>query len=241
VGVALLTVFTWGVWHFLAIHLSPTSSPITRADGQGVEAGKAALAAGRFRSAAEDLEAAQAAAAGRSLAQLAREANLLADVLDWSMGENPRVPPPARAQLETLLTKAPAARDERQEQEWRLQFARRYRGKALVFDDVIHRNAGRFYLQPPLEANGRKGLVELSGVKLLRDLPPNWPQRLLFGARLAGCAVEPPGTYWVYRFEPDSGVLLTDRSAVEAYFGTRPTADRLQLLQRQAEWAADLP
>jgi hypothetical protein len=139
------------------------------------------------------------------------------------------------------LRKAPAAGDERQEREWRLQFARRYHGKALVFDDIIHQNAGRFYLHPPLDVDGRKGLVELSGVKLLRDLPPNWPQRLLFGARLASCAVEPPGTYWVFRFEPDSGVLLTDAAAVEAYFGTPSDPGRLQLLRQQAEWVDDLP
>jgi hypothetical protein len=214
---------------------------VTHVDGQRVEAGKAALAAGQFRSAAEDFEAAQAVPASRPLAQLTRQANLLADVLEWSMGENPRTPRAASAQLASLLAKAPAAGDERQEQEWRLQFARRYRGKALVFDDIVHRNAGRFYVQPPVEANGRKGLVELSGVTLLRDLPPKWPQRLLFGARLAGCAVEPPGTYWVFRFEPESGVLLTDAAAVEVYFGAPPDRELVQLLRQQAEWAADLP
>jgi hypothetical protein len=54
---------------------------------------------------------------------------------------------------------------------------------------------------------------------------------LLFGGRLSDLTREDGGG-WVFRFEPDSGVLLTDASAVASCLGP-PDVDLLEVLRFQ--------
>jgi hypothetical protein len=163
----------------------------------------------------------------RELDRLHAQAALIADLLSESLDE--------------ILQRAAGTRDaERQE-----QFNRRYRGRAVIFDDVVARDpAGRFGLGVfEVRAPGEPARVELSDLKLLPALPLAEPRRMLFGARLAGLAREERGGHglWVIRLEPDSGVLLTDEDAAGACC-PRPLDDELKaVLRRQAEWAAALP
>jgi hypothetical protein len=73
----------------------------------------------------------------------------------------------------------------------------------------------------------------------LQLVPLDPPPRLIFGGRLAGLAREAGGG-WVVRFEPDSGVLLTDAAALAACSPVPPDADALQTLRRQEEWLREL-
>jgi hypothetical protein len=199
-----------------------------------IDAGQRALAEGDYRlavarfDAADDLHARHpgslSAAAARRLAQLARQAALLADLSSESLQE--------------ILLRAAGLRNA---EEWQAQFAERYRGRAVVFDDHVQRTSdGRCRLLTyEVRAGGEPARVELTGLKVLGALPLDRPQRLLFGARLADIAREPPGT-WVVRFLPDSGVLLTDPGAA-ASCGPVPLDGELRaVLARQAEWLADL-
>jgi hypothetical protein len=228
-----------GILFFSCGPATPPEGDVRTLDHR-LEAGKEFLRLGHFRLAAEEFQAARSRLERRDLTQLSRQANLFADALDWSPTDDVRKPLPAEQQLSALLRKAPSAGD-LVEREWQAQFARRYRGRALIFDATVHRDAGRYYLRPPLQDNARKAWIDLSEVKLLHDLRVDWPCELLFGARLAGCRLEPPGQYWVFRFEPESGVLLTDASAVEAYFGMPLDAKRRKLLEQQTAWLAELP
>ena len=79
---------------------------------------------------------------------------------------------------------------------------------------------------------------ELSDLGLLRRLPLDRPQRLLFGARLASVRRE-PGRGWVVRLEADSGVLITDPGAAVACFLSPEDEEVHELLQRQDDHAVD--
>ena len=76
-------------------------------------------------------------------------------------------------------------------------------------------------------------------LKLLGNLPLDEPKRVLFGARLVNIRREAEGTC-VVRFEPDSGVLLTD--VASAGLGIMiPDPPLQQSLQQQRKWAVKLP
>jgi hypothetical protein len=66
-------------------------------------------------------------------------------------------------------------------------------------------------------------------------LPLEEPTRLLFGARLARVRRDTPSS-WEVRFEPDSGVLLTDPGAAAVCCPFLGEAELRALLQRQAGW-----
>ena len=122
------------------------------------------------------------------------------------------------------------------------QFADRYRNRAVLFDDVVRRDAaGTHHLSVyEVRGPGEPARIDLGGLKVLESLPLERPQRMLFGARLAAVTREPPGQ-WVISFEPDSGVLLTDEAAA-ATCCPQPFDDDLRaVLKRQAEWTASLP
>jgi hypothetical protein len=77
--------------------------------------------------------------------------------------------------------------------------------------------------------------VALEDLTLLRQLPLDPPRRWLFGVRLANCQREEGGV-WVFRFEPESAVLLTDEAAAAACC-PGPVDDELhEVLRRQDEW-----
>jgi hypothetical protein len=198
------------------------------------ERGQKALAEGKVRIAADYLSAAQAAlehapaalthAERRRLAQLRREALLLADLL--------------AEPLEDVLAHA-AALSELDEREWQAHFAARYRGKAVLFEDEVRREVNGAYqlLGYHLFVRGQPARLALADLRLLRALPLDRPQRLLFGARLAD--VRPEAGAWVVHFEPDSGVLITDAGAAAA--GPLPAPELDEILRRQSAWLDELP
>jgi hypothetical protein len=200
-----------------------------------VERGRKALAEGSFQLAQGELDAARrewersplllTASDGRRLSQLHREAGLLAGLL--------------RNSLQEILHQAAGVR---RDEEWQAQFRDNYLGRGVIFDDVVRREPdGRCLLAfYEVRGDGRPARLELGELSLLRALPLDRPQRLVFGARLAGVAREPPGG-WVVRFLPDSGVLLTDEEALAACAPLQLDDALRQVLRRQAEWAANLP
>jgi hypothetical protein len=196
-------------------------------------AGQEALARGNFRRAADELDAARilleqhsgsaGAAETRRVAQLQRQAALLADLMSESLGE--------------ILQRAAG----QQEEEWQAQFERRYQGRAVVFDaDVARAAGGHFTLDYQVRAGPEPARVDVSDLKLLAALPRERPPRLLFGARLAAVRREPGGT-WVVQFDPDSGVLLTDLDAVTACCPPPIDEATAALVKRQSGWLAELP
>ncbi len=131
--------------------------------------------------------------------------------------------------------------------EWQAQFKLNYLGKWVVFDDGVYLDPRG---QPSLQHHGevtwkkaggrvdRHGRVVVDDLKLLRDLPLTHgkasAQRWIFGARLVSITQE--GEEWLIRFEPNSGILLTDLEAVKAWKpGLRDDPELSAVLQRQEE------
>ncbi len=202
-------------------------SPIA-AIREDMAAGRQALADGNFRTAQRRLANAFALherhrglppPEQRRLIQLHRQADLLANLLSLSLQE--------------VLHQGLRVRDE---EEWQAQFAD-YRGRAVVFDDVVRRDAaGRPVLATCTVAAGTvQARVALEDLGLLRRLPLEEPVRLLFGARLDRCAREEGGV-WVIRFQPDSGVLLTDPDIAAACCPAPLDDDLLEVVKRQEKW-----
>jgi hypothetical protein len=212
----------------------PASAPGDSADSDAhLQAGRKALAAGRFRLAADELQKAVArldsqperrrGAEGRDAAQLHRQAALLADLLSQSLGE--------------ILQLAVGSHEE----EWQAKFTQDYRTRAVVFDaDVARDGAGQYRIDYDVRAGAEPARIEVGDLKLLAALPRDRPPRLLFGARLASISREPGGV-WVVRFQPDSGVLLTDPGAVVACCPPSDDDELPALLRRQKAWLDELP
>ncbi|HZT82855.1 MAG TPA: hypothetical protein VFA26_21670, partial [Gemmataceae bacterium] len=196
-----------------------------------------ALADGKFRRAVLELDAAcqlrrqhpdwLPAGESHELDQLHRQAAALADLLTEYLGD--------------ILLRASRT----QEDEWADQFALRYKGddrpNVLLLDARVQRDAaGAYHVDYQVEAGAEPARLEVGDLKLLHGLPLEGPTRLLFAARLASVAREPPGV-WVVRLEPDSGVLLTDAAAVAACWAEPLPEDVLQVLARQREWLRGRP
>jgi hypothetical protein len=235
-----------GVILLLAVLVKTTLAPDTRpklsaAIGQHIDAGRQALAAGRFTTAVQEFDAAMAlsdrvpeplaASERRQVVQLQRQAALVNDLLAES--------------LDDILRHA-VELSERDEAEWQAVFDRRYQGKALIFDaDVRWEPPGRWLLEYAIFVRGRLVPIDLSDLTLLQDLyrhqllSQQKPQRLLLGVRLASVRLE-PGGIWVIRFQPDSGVLLTDARAA-AFWYAHPLREIQEALDRQLAWVNDLP
>jgi hypothetical protein len=203
--------------------------------GPHLAAGKKALAEGSFHAAAEHLKKASALRdqqpdtltpeKSRELTRLSRQAALLDDLLSESLSE--------------IILKAAG----QQQDEWQADFAHRYEGKAVIFEAWMRRDAasGKYHLEYPIIAGDEQVRLDLGGLKLLRHLPPlDNPRLLLFGVRLASIRREAPAS-WVIRFQPDSGVFLTDPGAAAACC-PRPLDDSLRaLVDQQAKWDEDAP
>ena len=128
------------------------------------------------------------------------------------------------------------------DREWQAHFARRYQGKGLVLDAEIRREPGGGYqVGWDLFAREGRAKIDVGNLQLLRALPLEQPQCLLFCARLASVRLE-NGRVWVVRFEPDSGVLITEAGAAAACLQRRAAEpELLEVLRRQADWATQLP
>lgn len=153
------------------------------------------------------------------LEQLQRQADLLARLLDQP--------------LEEIIRQA---LQHHNDEEWNEKF-RNYRGRSVVFDDVLRLDGqDRLVLGSyVVSVGGVEARVALDDLTLLRQLPLDPPRRWVFGARLASCRREQGGV-WVFRFEPDSGVLLSDVIAAAACCPPPVDKDLLEVLKRQGDW-----
>jgi hypothetical protein len=193
------------------------------------EAGRVALSKGKFHLGRRLLEGALArrdrhptlltAEQSHDLNQLHRQADLLARLSNRS--------------LEEIVRQGMLVRDP---EEWAAQFAD-YRGRTIVFDDLFRRDAdGRPVPATDVVEVGQEVIrLAIEEVELLQDLPLNDSPRLIFGARLAGCRREEGGA-WVIRFEPDSGVLLTDPDSWQACASADLDDDTRRVFARQRQW-----
>jgi hypothetical protein len=199
-----------------------------------IEAGTRALAQGRFHRARRDLNEAvrrRDAHPGlltrkqhRRLNRLQRQANLLARL--------------SLLPLEEIVRQAMLVRDA-EERDLQME---EHRGRSFLLDDVVRRDAdGRPVLATYAAEVGDEGVrLALEDLTILRNLPLDEGPRLVFGARLLRCDREEGGG-WVVRFEPDSGVLLTDAEAVEAASPVSLDPGLKETLQRQQRWLDDFP
>jgi hypothetical protein len=245
IGPALAAVLTLAAAVLIFSRLIPALTPtppaaedrrrddLRRLIGEGREAlrrEEVRLAAARFREARrrhDESPELLTPAEGRELVRMERQGALVADLLSESLSE--------------ILQRAAGAREE----ERQAQFNLRYRDRAVIFDDVVTRDAaGHFELAVyEVRAPGEPARVELSDLKLLKALPLVEPRRMLFGGRLAGLTREERGGHglWVIRLDPDSGVLLTDEDTAGACCPRPLDAGLPAVLRQQAEWTAALP
>jgi hypothetical protein len=212
---------------------SPVEAPAERLEAE-TEAGRRALADGNYRLALRVFNNAVelrdghpgllGPAEGRRLTQLQRQSDLLARLLSRSLQE--------------IVQEASQLRDP---DEWQEKFDADYRGRSVIFDDVVRRdNDGRPTLNTyAVVVNKETVRLALGDLKLLQALPLAPPARMLFGARLAGCAREEGGA-WVIHFEAESGVLLTDPGAAASCCPAPLGRELEEVLRRQEEWLHDL-
>jgi hypothetical protein len=225
-ALAVMGVLYLGMWPFLKREQPATAAVPREAEVRElITAGAQALGEGNFRVARRRLARAVEwhrslpPAEQRRLVQLHRQADLLADLLNLTLAE--------------VLQQGLRVHDD---VEWQAQFAD-HRGRAVVFDDVVRRDAaGRpVFATVQVTAGGVQARSALEDLRLLQRLPLDTPQRLLFGARLERCGREEGGA-WVIRFQPESGVLLTDPGAAAACCPAPLGDDVLEVLKRQEEW-----
>jgi hypothetical protein len=235
-GATLTAVIVFFVLLFSALRQRPPAMALVDRDAilAHVRAGQKALASGNFQLATVELDRAAAlirqspdvlpASEFRQTQQLQRQAELLRDLLSESLGE-----------ILQIAAGLP-------EEEWEARFTKFYQGHAIVFDADVTQEGGQFQVDYHLQAGKEKepARIDLNGLKLLTLLPRERPARLLFGARLASMSREPGGT-WVVRFEPSSGVLLTDGGAVAACEPPPLDEEMQALLKRQEEWVSGMP
>jgi hypothetical protein len=197
-----------------------------------VSAAEQALSEGRLRRAVDEFAKARelalerpdilVASRLRALTQQYRETSLVADLLSESLAE--------------ILIRAARSHED----EWKAQFEKRYLGpgqaNAVVFDAEVRRDAaGQYHLDWDLKAGDEPTRLEIGDLVVLGDLPLNQPRRLIFGARLGSIAREQNGV-WVVRFDPSSGVLLTDPRVVAACYPEAVDSELSKLLDEQRKW-----
>jgi hypothetical protein len=231
-GIVLLGVLV--VWLVLgnraAVKDSSASPPGLVGDRE--KDARVEMSQGKFHTALEHLEAARqsqdyatlSAARKRELEQLRLQAALLA-----SLGE---------VRLSDIVRYA----NDLPQNEWERVFAHRYRGKSVLLDGRVRLDAGaKLRLDFRLFVGNAEARVEISDLDLLRKLTIERPVRLIFGARLAGIGRDRAGAMVVH-LDPQSGVLMTDRSALEAAAPIlRDDPDLAEVLKRQLEMWARLP
>jgi hypothetical protein len=229
-GVAAMALIFLLVRPYLRRPATPTADADPQADIRTyLEAAEHYLRDGNVHLALRELNAASALgqrhpealhrAEHQSLEQLRRQSDLLAHLLDHSLEEIARL-----------------AMQHHDDEEWRAKFAD-YRGRSVVFDDVLRRDARgqpilSFYVVRVGDIEAR---VAVDDLLLLRQLPLDPPRRWLFGGRLADCRREEGGR-WVLHFEPDSAVLLTDDNAAAACCPAPLDEELRSILKRQDKW-----
>jgi hypothetical protein len=206
---------------------------------EAMQAARQALADGKYQLALRTLDAALAdrdrqpealaPVQHRHLNQLHRQADLLARLSILS--------------LEEIARRASRVRDPA---ERRAEFDFHHRGKSVVFDSFIGADPrGRPVLRGyKVRIEDEPVRIALEELNLFQGRLLEPPRRFLFGGRLAECELEEGGT-WVIRFEPGSGVLLTDAGAVKAllpgpWAQEQERKEFEELLQGQQAWVDKL-
>lgn len=127
------------------------------------------------------------------------------------------------------------------EDELHAVFAKRYRGKSVIFFTEMRRDAaGQYQMQYDLGRPGRPVRLALGDLKLLRQLPLQEPQLMLFGVRLADVQRQPDRA-WLIELDPESGLCITDPDAARTCLVGYPEEKVLDLIQRQALWPVPAP
>jgi hypothetical protein len=177
------------------------------------------LAGGMFRLAAQELHGEPTdltTEEKRRWRHLRREASLFADL--------------CTEPLEDILQHAAGV----PEREWQADFPVRYQGKSILFDTTVQRRAdGKLRVLYVFSRPDAR--LHVDDLELFRNLPLDQPRRVLFGVRLAGINLEPPGPVWVVRFQTDSGVFLTDGKATGLCCPGLNEPDVLRILDEQAK------
>lgn len=159
----------------------------------------------------------------------------------------PSVPRDRRERVEQLQRQAALARDLLPEptpdflghsrglddRAWREEFRKRYFNRTILFDALVEADEdGNPQLNHPLpEVDGPVSL-DVSDVRLLRQLATRRPERLFFGLRLHDARRTPQGG-WRLTFQPDEGVLMTDGDVVRS-LSDWSTAELQDRIARQA-------
>ncbi len=227
-GIITLVLVGVTFWAFLPLltRQKPEAPSSNGADEirQRQTSARQALAAGEYHQAFKELDAAKSLSDRRpealerdehlQLEQLYRQSDLLASLLSEPLQE--------------IVKQASLANDD-----WQTRFEKLYRGQAVLFDDQLHADGmGRpSLLTYEVRLGDEKVRLAIEELRIFRTVPLEPSQRVLFGARLAKVARERDG--WVIRFEPDSGVLFTDRDAA---YCVPLDDDLLSVLERQKKW-----
>jgi hypothetical protein len=155
----------------------------------------------------------------RAWHQVRRQAALLADLLSEP--------------LEDIVSHGAGVKAE----EWQADFRHRFLGKSLVLDAEFRRPpGGAWEVLYPLFHGRARARVVVGDLKILGAVPAQDPQRLVVGVRLASVKLEPPGPTWVVRFEPDSGVFLTEPTAAARVCPALAEPEGISILERQKRW-----
>ncbi len=203
-ALATLVVVAGGLVVFFSILSPPRNDKETDA-GRGetppiaevIESSRKLLREGGFHEAARLLqEARNRGERHPDLIQLQRQARLLGKLLHLSLQE--------------IIQKGQLVRQ--QPEEWQTQL-KDYRGRSVLFDAVVRRDADGScqLLNYEVIVAEEKAILKLD-LDLLRQVPLGEPRRLIFGAALANVS-RGAGGIWEIEFERDSGVLLTDEEA----------------------------
>jgi hypothetical protein len=234
-GVVLMV--TMGIWLYSGL-VKRTDSATIGSDldkiRTHIKQGETSLAEGNFQSAVEEFNAVRAmnverpglltGVEDRQLHQFLQQATLLADLLSES--------------LEDVTRQMDGPGDK----EAQIVFARRFKGKAVVFYSEVRRDAsGDYHMDYRIRNGPREMKVDIGKLTLLHGLPLHDSHLLLFGARLMDMRREPAGS-WLVLFEPESGVFITDRGAAHACcFGLADEGKLAGVLHQQAAWVAEIP
>jgi hypothetical protein len=229
-GLGLLLLVGLLIWVFLQNPAPQDSDGTPPGDmGTRLEDARVEMGQGKYYTALEHLELAQQSrqyqdlpvARKREVEQLRLQAALLADLQEVSLAD--------------ILRHA----SDVPQNEWEKVFARRYRGKTVLLDAPVRLDAnGKARLDYHIFVAGQEARVEIRDLELIKRLVFDQPVRLIFGARLAGIGREPSGALVVH-LDPKSGVLLTDRAALQAAAPVlRDDPELPEVLKRQQElWA----
>ncbi|MEO6809643.1 MAG: hypothetical protein ABI353_11080, partial [Isosphaeraceae bacterium] len=203
IGVVLLVVATvvLKLWRERRQNLPQVAEVNQREGMEALERGDYSLAKDRLRKAANALTELRDDEAGK-VRQAAGEAAIFAD----QVGEK----------LEDLIDTA-AYKSE----EWPDLFDRKYRGRSVLLEGTLKERRDHepgFELDYRIVGDGKApktGWVDLTDLAIFEGGAAKAGQKVTFGARLASITLDDRGEFRM-RFEPESGVFMTNVKALKA-------------------------